>query len=89
MMAGWDCLGLFHDSSLWWRLFGILFCHCFLLNVEFFFFLLNVISTPLPNGPLNFLIKWKDGWILGLKPLHELDETLQLQQIQYCCCDGL
>jgi hypothetical protein len=51
--------------------------------------ILNVISRPLLNGPLNFRIKWKDGWILGLKPLHELDETLQLQQIQYCCFDGL
>jgi hypothetical protein len=71
----WD-EGLFHGSSLWWQLVDKLFHHPFLLNVEFFFLLLNVVSRLLPNGPLNLYINWKDGWIFGSKPLHELDEVL-------------
>jgi hypothetical protein len=41
--------------------------------LEFFLFL-NVVSGLLPNGSLNFCIKWKDGCILRSKPLHESDE---------------
>ena len=77
---------LFRGSSLWWRLIDILCCHCFLLH-KFFFFLLNVVSRLLMNGPLNFCINWKDGWILGSKPLHELGKIRQLQQLQYYCVD--
>jgi hypothetical protein len=57
------------------RLVYLLFRHSFLF-LKFFFFFLNVVSGLLSNGPLNLCIKWKDSWILGAKPLHELDEVL-------------
>jgi hypothetical protein len=72
---------LFHGLSLWWllvpklRLVDMLFYHNFLF-LKFFFFFLNVVSRILSNGPLNLCIKWKDSWIFGAKPLHELDEVL-------------
>jgi hypothetical protein len=53
----------------------MLFRHNFLF-LKFFFFLLNVVSGLLSNGPLNLCIKWKDSWIFGAKPMHELDEGL-------------
>jgi hypothetical protein len=83
MMTVWDRdERLFHGSSLWWqlvpklRLVDMLFHHNF-LYLEFFFFFLNVVFGQLSNGLLNFCIKWKDGWILGSKPLHELDKIRQ------------
>jgi hypothetical protein len=57
------------------RLVDMLFRHNFLF-LKFFFFFLNVVSGLLSNGPLNLYIKWKDSWILGAKPLHELDEVM-------------
>jgi hypothetical protein len=33
--------------------------------------LLDIPMSFLPNGPLNLCINWKDGWILGSKPLHD------------------
>jgi hypothetical protein len=71
---------LFHRPPLWWRLVDklqlvyLLFRHNFLF-LKFFFFFLNVVSGLLSNGPLNLCIKWKDHWIFGAKPLHELDEV--------------
>jgi hypothetical protein len=50
--------------------------HHYFLCLKFFFFFLNVVSGLLLNGSLNLCIKWKDSWILGAKPLHELDEVL-------------
>ena len=78
---------LFHESLLWWRLIDILCCHCFLLH-KFLFFLLNVVSRLLRNGPFNFCINWKDGWIFGSKPLHELDEirSVTATSILLCWC---
>jgi hypothetical protein len=52
----------------------MLFRHNFLF-LKFFLFFLNIVSGLLSNGPLNLCIKWKDSWILGAKPLHELDEV--------------
>jgi hypothetical protein len=52
----------------------MLFRHNFLF-LKFFLFFLNVVSGLFLNGPLNLCIKWKDSWILGAKPLHELDEV--------------
>jgi hypothetical protein len=53
----------------------MLFRHRF-LYLELFFFLLNIVSRLPLNGSLNLCINWKDGWILGSKPLHESDEVL-------------
>jgi hypothetical protein len=71
-----DCFMVFVLVVLGSLVVDKLFRHCFILNVEFFFFLLNIVSRLLSNGPLNLYINWKDGWILGLKPLHESDEVL-------------
>jgi hypothetical protein len=94
MMTVWDRdERLFHGSSLWWRLVpklrlvDMLFHHNFLYLEFFFFFFLNVVFGQLSNGLLNFCIKWKDGWILRSKPLHELDKIRQLQPLQYCYVD--
>jgi hypothetical protein len=83
---------LFHGPSLWLRLVpklwlvDMLFRHTFLF-LKFFFFFPNVVSGPLSNGPLNFCIKWKDGWILELKPVHEIDSFRKLQQLQCYCVE--